>query len=260
VTEIFEDEDEAGGDPAPRIPWLRRELVAPWLEIVLVTAVIIGFSTLASSLQAWYGSSRNYMALLLTDSRMIRTIAMESAILGLLFVHLNWRGWKRADLRITPTWGSSGFALLLMLGMIAANFVTVFIGFMIFFALRPHNMSVAAFVASVGPHMKLHSVNVSWFAILPAMVFNGFFEEITCMGYVFNQFAAKRGPMFALILTILLRMSCHTYQGAIHALGIGAAFVVSGLVYWWTRNLWILILAHIILDLFSTGLIKMIFG
>jgi uncharacterized protein len=243
-----------------REPWLPPALMAPWGEIVVVVAVIVGFSTMMSSWQAWHGSSRTYIANLLTNGRMVHTLAVESALLGLLFVHLHRRGWRAADLRIRPTWRGSGQGLLLIPGMLIANSLVVAAGFLIFYAFQSRFGNFSALVVANGPHLKLHSLQVSWLALVPALVFNGFFEEITCMGYAFNQFAARRGPLFALVATVLLRMSCHTYQGGIHALGIGAAFVVSGLVYWWTRNLWPLILAHIIVDLFSFAGLKFLFG
>jgi hypothetical protein len=31
-----------------------------------------------------------------------------------------------------------------------------------------------------------------------------------------------------LLLTVLLRMSCHTYQGPVHMLGIGMVFLLFG--------------------------------
>jgi membrane protease YdiL (CAAX protease family) len=243
-----------------REPWLRPALMAPWGEIIIVVSIIIGFSTFMSSWQAWHGSKQNYMADLLTNGRMIRTISIECAILGLLFVHLHRRGWRSADLEIKPTWQSSGQGLLLIPSMAIANSTVVVAGFLILYALQTQYGHFSAFLVANGPHMKLHSVHVSWVAVTLALVINGFFEEITCMGYAFTQLAARRGPLFALVVTVLLRMSCHTYQGPVHALGIGAAFFVSGLVYWWTRNLWPLILAHIIVDLSSFGLVKFLFG
>jgi len=92
------------------------------------------------------------------------------------------------------------------------------------------------------------------------MFLNAYFEELTCTAYIFAQFAAKKGPLFALILTVALRMSCHTYQGVLSCLGIGAVFLVSGLWYWRTRNLWILILSHALLDIGSIGLVKLVGG
>lgn len=241
-------------------PWLSLALEDTWGEIVLVVAVIIGFSTTASSLLAWHGSSHKYLGLLLTNEQMVSSLAQKSAILGLLFIYLHRQEWRPKDLRIRPTWRSSGRGLLLVLGMFIANFITVVVGYLIAFHMQSQYENPAAFIAANQQHLKFHSVNVSWLAMIPALVLNGFFEEITCMGYAFNQFATKHGPLFALFMTVVLRMSCHTYQSAVHAFGIGASFFVSGLVYCWTRNLWPLILAHIIVDLGSFGAIKFFYG
>ena len=97
-------------------------------------------------------------------------------------------------------------------------------------------------------------------SLIAAMIFNAFFEELTCMGYAFTQFAAKRGPLFALFLTVILRMSCHSYQGPVHMLGIGVVFLLAGLVYWRTRNLWPLVIAHALIDIFSSALVKILHG
>ena len=243
-----------------RAPWVRPGLAAPWLEIIAVVFVVIGQSSFVSSWQAWHGSSHNFVTMLMTDGRMLRTVTNEGPLLGVLFIYLHWRGWRPTDLRIHFNWRSTGQGLLLLPGMAIANWVVVGISFLAFYSLQTHYHSVLQFAASLSPRLKFHNLHVSWLTIVPALILNGFFEEITCMGYAFNQFAAKRGPLFGLILTVLLRMSCHTYQGPIHALGIGAAFLVSGLVYWWTRNLWPLILAHILADSISFAAIRFVFG
>jgi membrane protease YdiL (CAAX protease family) len=92
-----------------------------------------------------------------------------------------------------------------------------------------------------------------------SLILNAFFEELICTGYLFNQFAAKHGSLFALLLTVLLRMSCHTYQGPVHMLGIGVVFLIYGGWYWYTRNLWTLIFAHAFADFVSAGTLKLLF-
>ena len=196
----------------------------------------------------------------MTDWQMLHTMSFEGPLLGLLFIHLHWRGWRCSDLKIKPTLVAGSQALGLVFAMALANFASVITGYVLWFMMQSSYHSFGAFLIANSPHFKLHSVHLSWLSVLPAMILNGFYEEITCMGYAFNQFATKLGPFFALVLTVLLRMSCHTYQGLVHAVGIGAVFFVSGLVYWWTRNLWPLILAHIIVDAVSMGVLKHLLG
>ena len=52
-------------------------------------------------------------------------------------------------------------------------------------------------------------------------------------------------------------MLCHTYQGFVHMAGVGTLFLIYGLVYWRTRNLWILIFAHALLDICNVGALKL---
>ncbi len=220
--------------------------------------VVIGFSTIMSGLQALHGSSRVFVGMLLTDRHLLDTLATECGILGLLFVFLHVRGWRAADFQIKPGWIASAQGLLLVPVMVLANSLTVLAGFVVLFLLQGSGGGFPSFIVDNSPHLVLHGIHVSWWSIVAALVFNAFFEEITTMGYTFNQLAAKRGPAFALVVVVLLRTSCHTYQGVVHALGIGAVFFATGLVYCWTRNLWPLILAHIIVDLLSVGAIKLL--
>jgi hypothetical protein len=43
-------------------------------------------------------------------------------------------------------------------------------------------------------------------------------------------------------------------------LGIGAVFFVAGAWYWWTRNVWTLIVAHALVDLLSMAALKIVYG
>jgi uncharacterized protein len=240
--------------------WLRPGLQASGYEVTLILAVVIGYSMFNSTWQALHGSSHHYVNDLLSDGRMMRTMAIEGAMLAALFLWLGRRGWTPADLRIKPGVKSSLLGIGLLVAMVLANTVTVAVLFLLDYQLRHHGENVLAFLGGNSPHIKPHSVEISWIALVPAMVLNAYFEEITCMAYGFNQFAARWGPYVALPIIVVLRMSCHTYQGLFHAMGIGVVFTIEGLVYWRTRNLWPLIFAHMLLDLFSVSFMKVFFG
>lgn len=236
--------------------WLRRELVAPWRVILLVAAVLVGPFAWRSTSAALRGSSHNYVDMLMSNSRLLFTGAFEGLLLAGFLGFLHWRGWKRADFKIQMTaWGSFQAIPLLILTELG-NGVTV-LGLTVWlFSMQTQYATLLSYLLANSPHPQHHSIEVSWPVLIVTMVLNAFYEELICMGYLFNQFAAKQGPLVALLLTVLLRMSCHTYQGPVHVLGVGVLFFIYGLWYWQTRNLWPLIAAHALLDLGAVFLLK----
>ena len=240
--------------------WLRSEIVASWWEIFIVVALVIGLGTAKSTWAALHGSSNHYFEILLNDRQMVHYLAVEGGLLGTLLAYLHLRGWKRPDIRIQPGVVSTLQGIALAPSMLIANFVTVVTGTLIAFALQTKYSGLLPFIASMSQHLMPHGIKIGWLLMIATMILNAFYEEITCMGYAFSQFAAKRGPGFALTLTVLLRMSCHSYQGPIHMLGIGAVFLLAGIIYWKTRNLWPLIVAHALVDIGSMSLLKILRG
>jgi membrane protease YdiL (CAAX protease family) len=229
-------------DPA-RFPWLRPALVAPWWEIAAVFILTQGHYI--------YGGARIFMRrisgapvdLRLTDYRAMHLMGGESAILGLLLVYLHWRGWTPKDLKITFT--IRGFSQGILLGV--ANLIVFMIGRIVIRQWRinfPLPRIPASFL--VHPHIS----HLSWASLLTSQVINALFEEVICMSYAFNQFAAKRGPMFALALMLLLRASYHTWKSPAYLVVTLFAFSLYGLWYWRTKNVWPLIVAHTFYDLF----------
>jgi membrane protease YdiL (CAAX protease family) len=240
--------------------WLRPELVAPWKEIAAMIALFVGPFAIRSSLASFQESGPDYINRILSDSGLLTSGTVEAILLTAFLSFLHWRKWIRADFKIITTRWTTWESVLLVLLMFAANTVVVVAGFSLAFALQSKHPHLAAFVEANNPHFAPHSVHFNWPLLIGVMILNAFYEELTCIGYVFNQFAAKHGAAFAVTLIVLLRMSCHSYQGVIHMLGIGAAFTVSGLWYARTRNLWPLIFGHALLDISSSGIMRVLFG
>jgi membrane protease YdiL (CAAX protease family) len=247
-------------DPKSETSWLRPELVASWWEIALVTAAFVGPFALKSTTAALGGSAAHYVDLLLNNTRLVRDGAFEGLLLAGFLFYLSRRGWTVPDFRIRPGVRASvsGFGLFLVTEVL--HFVTVVGLFLLLYALQSHARSFAAYVFTQVPHLKPHSIDLNWAVIVGTMILNAYFEELVCMGYFFTQVAARCGPLVALILTVFLRMACHTYQGPVNVIGIGLLFLVYGLWYWRSRNLWPLIFAHAVLDLFSTSAVKLLYG
>jgi membrane protease YdiL (CAAX protease family) len=239
--------------------FLRPALIVSWREIAGVLFVLLAPFALVSALGATHGSQSRYVQEFLSDRVLLLNGAAEASILGLGLIYLHWRGWTPADLRIRPSWSSSLQGVALGPLALIANGVVVFSVFIVLFLCQSRYHTFLQFVLANSPHMQnLSAKHLSWTVLLGAMVLNAFLEEIICTAYAFNEFAARRGPGFALGLTVLMRMACHTYQGFVHCLGIGAVFFVFGLWYWRTRNLWTLIFAHALIDSISLGSLKLL--
>lgn len=240
--------------------WLRPALVASWKEFVLVLVIFIGPFVWRSDWSALYGSSHGFLQRLLSDSLLLSNSAIESGLLALFLAFLHWRGWTKTDFKIKVGGSSTpqGIGLAILMGL--GNALTVLGALVVLFLLQNRYAQFVPFLAANTPTVEPHSIHLSWMILLGSMILNAFFEELICIGYVFNQLAAKEGPRIALVLTVLVRMSCHSYQGFVHMLGIGAVFLITGLWYWRTRNLWPLIFAHALADSVSLALLKMKFG
>jgi membrane protease YdiL (CAAX protease family) len=243
-----------------KTPWLRPELIAPWWEIVLVLAVMLGPFVYSSTHYVLTNGSDNYLSLMLTNHKFLGLIATESCLLAVMFGYLRWRGWKPSDFRIHLDWMGTVEAPVVALGAFLTNFFVVAVLIFLVLWLAPHPGGMVKAFIGQAPKILPHSIVVSWFFIVAGPFINAFLEELVFMGYGFNQFAAKRGPFFAVGVMVLLRMLLHTYQGPVHVIGIGAFSIFFGLAYWLLRRLWPLIMAHAVINIFSFATIKILFG
>jgi uncharacterized protein len=241
---------------SPPRPWLRPELLRSWTEYLVAAALMMVLPIRSSTSAALRGSSGHFTQLLLTNTNMLRSIFWEVLLLVVFLLYLKWRGWTPADLRIGIGWWTSlqGVALLFLayLGAIATLYTLTFATYL----LESQNRSFTSVLASVSPHIAPGSIHFNWALVIFWMILNAFLEELICMGYIFNQLAARHGPLAALLFTVFLRAACHTYQDPIHLGGIVVLFIVFAAGYWYVRKLWPLIFAHILLDLGSVILLK----
>jgi uncharacterized protein len=231
-------------DPQGNFPWLREKLIASWWEIAAVLLFTIGYFTFSA---AWIAHSRwlgHYINFRPSNYRLIHLAAVESVILALWFCFLRWRGWTPSDFQIRIGWWSSLQGLFLL----AAWTVSVFGLYYVLFLSRKYHYSLG-FYSVTGPIPKYHPIVLSWTALIVAQTVNAYYEELTFMAYAFNQFASKRGPLFALAATTFLRLLIHTWKQPVSMIETGVAFLIFGVFYWRVRKLWPLILAHAVFDI-----------
>ena len=235
--------------------WLQPPLIASWPEIILVMGFTTGLFLLNSIWAYLHGSSTHFFQLLLSDRRLADMIAREGALLGLMLLYLRRRGWTPADFRVRINLSGTLLGLGLPLPTMLANALTLATLFVLAYLLGGY-AGLMELVTANRPELTPHTVHVTWLAIVVACIVNAYLEEITCTAYFFSQVAARYGPFAALLLTDMMRMSFHIYQGALHMLGIGAVFLVLNGCYWWTRNLWPLVLGHTLIDIIGMGAVK----
>jgi membrane protease YdiL (CAAX protease family) len=240
--------------------WLRPELTASWRRIAVTVFLMLGHGVIFGFIYGLTHHSGDFAALI-NDKFLVRNAAFEGPLLGLFLLVLHQRGWTAADFRVRIGCSSSaeGISLLVL------TYVTL-LGLMLpismlDFSLR--NSPLHPWIHSLMPHTLplIHgSVRLSWATIIVCTVLNAFYEELVYMGYFFNQCAAKQGPWMAVVATIFLRLSVHTYQGTEHIVQIGIWSVVFGFWDKWSGKVWPLILAHAIIDLITLGALKVLFG
>jgi membrane protease YdiL (CAAX protease family) len=235
---------------------IRPELIVPWWEIMAVAIPMLGVGIAVS---AYYGLTHpaGSFYLLISDRFFLFNGAFQSFMLAGFFLYLHWRGWKPDDFRVRIGWIASWRGLELLVftygGFLA---VTWFSRFMIWaMGSAPFGFLTHLFVPA---HLAIPSdgFHLAWATLVAGTVLNAFYEELVYMGYGFNLCAAKYGPRTAVLFSILARLSVHIYQGTEHLLPIGVWAVIFGVWYRYHRKVWHLILAHLMIDLISFGLLK----
>ncbi len=249
---------EGFGAERDRERWLRPALRAPWWEIVLVLTVMLGPFAYSSVHFALQKNPGNFIVRMMSNRSFLHNLALESGLLAVFY--LRWRGWKAADFKIRIDWmGTAASVPVAIAAGVANAFTAMVLTFGVIWSSPNPQGALAAFMAR-SPHIPHHSIEIAWSLIFLGSIVNAFLEELVFMGYAFNQFAARRGPLFALLCMVFLRMLLHTYKGPLDMLGIAAFSFVYGLAYQYLRRLWPLILGHACIDLAAFAALKIIFG
>ncbi len=210
------------------IRWIRS---APdWLEVVVVLAVTMGWLVWTSTMQALGGSGDGYV---MTSSSALGLVGYEVAVTAVALGLLRLRG------KFASHYGCSVSGRLLAAGVaLAFAFYAAFV--VGYFA--THGLFGASAVRGV----PLES-EVALIPLLLLVIVNPFFEELFAAGYLITTLR-RFGPLVAVAASVALRMSYHSYQGPPGFIMSLTGGVLFGLVYYRWRQLFPLMVAHMILD------------
>ena len=168
----------------------------------------------------------------LTTDRVLWGIAVELLILGVVALILRARGWTLERLGLRFSWKAAAagiplFVIYLLLYWITATFVLL---------LFPAARTVWSFT---------YSLHAPYALMLVFIVINSFFEEVAVTAYVIESLRSN-GAGVAITASTLLRFAYHLYQGPLGSLGIIPLGLLFAMLYWRSRSLWPLIVAHTI--------------
>jgi len=203
------------------------------LEFLIVVVWAFGQFIFASILSV--GTSR----VAVYDNQQLASILVVEL---LQFAFLAWflrvRGWtlEKFSLKVTMR------ATALGLGLLVATYAMVVITELIGRHLLPIDMNSAASLYPKG------SKDLDLQLIFITSVVNGVYEELFVAGYIITVLTPVRGPWTAINVSTGVRLLYHLYQGPIGILTIVPLGILFGWVYVRTKQLWPLIVAHVLID------------
>jgi uncharacterized protein len=93
-----------------------------------------------------------------------------------------------------------------------------------------------------------YGLESNWISISLVIVINSVYEEFLLIGYFFKRLE-KYHPAVVIGLSMLIRLSYHTYQGWMSLFSIIPVGLVFGYYYFKYKKLWPVIIAHGLLNL-----------
>ncbi len=207
---------------------LRR--LGPWTECAVVIGICLGWPIFESVRGAVKGGSVSQFSG--SDVLVLVAYDLGTGLLAAGFLAL--RGWPWSAFNVRVSWRTTAGGLLL----VPASYASFIAGAMVV-ALTPGGEALLKAL----PDFPGVSIPV---AALGAVV-NGCFEELVLAGYLFRVLEPQ-GLGIAMGASVLLRVLMNVSQGPLGATGILLLGMLYGVLYWDYRQLWPLMLAHVILD------------
>jgi len=178
------------------------------------------------------------------NAELLGTLIFEVIQLGFLSWFLRIRGWTLEKFGLHFSWRGTAVGAVL-LGVTYALVIGAQEAAQIIFN---YDLEAAAARApKVDPDLSMQLVFL-------VSVVNGIFEELFVAGYIITSLTARRGVWTAINVSVVVRLLYHLYQGPIGILTVVPMGLLYGYVYSRTRQLWPLMVAHVLLDLVALSL------
>jgi membrane protease YdiL (CAAX protease family) len=220
----------------------RIRRLPPGVEFLVVVSWAFGLPIFASIMSLGTdgeSGSPTGGALVFNNLALLNILVFELIQSAFLIWFLRVRGWTLEKFGLSITWRGTGIGWLLLVGTyvltIGAQALAQWI--------MPLEMQVA------GQQYPTADARVSMQLVFLTSTVNGIFEELFVAGYIITALRDTRGLWTAVNVSTVVRLLYHLYQGPIGVITIVPMGLLYGFVYGRTRQLWPLILAHVLIDI-----------
>jgi len=170
-----------------------------------------------------------------SNSNSLTLVAVESVLGCLIGYVLYVRGWRLRQIGLVVSGRGTLQGLALWLGY------SVAVG-LLYRALLVLYPAIADYTRQISFSGDLNLLTVAAVCLV-----NPLFEEALTVGYVTRHLRLE-GPVFVVATSTLFRLLAHIYQGPVAVVSILPLGIVFAVIYWRTRSLWPLVVAHVIAD------------
>ncbi len=219
-----------------------------WYDILILTVIMFGQAIWQSNMM-WLSLGNRALAgsVEFSAADNIQAIISQTTLLLIAMGYLRLRSFDFSQWKAKITLKATLFGILLF--VVAALVLDIYF-------MTVGNMFIAPQPAAASVNPMLAQINYT--TILFAML-NGFYEEIYFLGMCLYVPPKRIKAMF--LISLLIRISFHTYQGMVSALGLGLLGVVYYIAYEKSdrKNLYPFFLSHAIADVIGLGILAYFF-
>ncbi len=178
-------------------------------------------------------------ALVFDNAALLSILVFELIQSAFLIWFLRIRGWTVEKFGLAITWRGTGVGWLLLVGTYVLAMGAQFLA----------QWALPAAMEGALQRYPEADPQVSMQLVFLTSTVNGIFEELFVAGYIITALTATRGMWTAINVSTVVRLLYHLYQGPIGILVIVPMGLLYGYVYARTRQLWPLIVAHVLIDI-----------
>jgi uncharacterized protein len=214
----------------------------PGVEFLVVISWAFGLPIFSSILMLGTGAAaatRTGGALVFDNAALLNIVTFE-LLQSVFLVWFLWvRGWTLEKVGLSVSWRGTWHGWLLLLGT-----YVVLMGLQLLAdQFMPEQLRAAA------QRYPTADLKVNMQLVFLASTVNGMFEEVFVAGYVITALRDARGIWTAINVSTVIRLLYHLYQGPLALITIVPVGLIFGYYYARTRQLWPLILAHVLVDI-----------